>query len=74
MVVMVLILVACNQKNNDENQGVVLLESDTTSVNSRTETQETNEMAYACSMHPEMTGIVGDKCPKCGMDLTAVVE
>ncbi|MDA0194029.1 MAG: heavy metal-binding domain-containing protein [Bacteroidetes bacterium] len=24
---------------------------------------------YACSMHPEVTGIKGDKCSKCGMDL-----
>ncbi|GGD32661.1 hypothetical protein GCM10011343_23420 [Flavobacterium orientale] len=65
---------ACNQKNNDENQGVVLLESDTTSVNSSAETQETKEMAYACPMHPEVNGNSGETCPKCGMDLTAVLE
>lgn len=28
--------------------------------------------AYACSMHPEITGIKGDTCSKCGMDLTPV--
>jgi len=27
---------------------------------------------YACSMHPEITGIKGDKCSKCGMDLTPI--
>jgi len=27
---------------------------------------------YACPMHPEVTGIQGDKCPKCGMNLVAV--
>ncbi len=27
---------------------------------------------YACPMHPEITGIKGDKCSNCGMDLTPV--
>lgn len=27
------------------------------------------ENSYACSMHPEVTGKEGDKCPKCGMTL-----
>jgi len=26
--------------------------------------------AYACTMHPEVTGKMGEKCAKCGMDLT----
>lgn len=26
---------------------------------------------HACPMHPEIMGIQGDKCSKCGMDLTA---
>ncbi len=30
--------------------------------------------SYACSMHPEITGIKGDKCSKCGMDLTPVSD
>jgi len=25
---------------------------------------------HACPMHPEITGLEGDKCSKCGMDLT----
>lgn len=25
---------------------------------------------YACPMHPEVTGMAGDKCPKCNMALT----
>ncbi|HNR07238.1 MAG TPA: heavy metal-binding domain-containing protein [Saprospiraceae bacterium] len=28
--------------------------------------------AFACPMHPEVTGKEGDKCSKCGMDLVAV--
>ncbi len=30
------------------------------------------DQTYACSMHPEITGNKGDKCSKCGMELTAV--
>ena len=30
------------------------------------------EMAYACPMHPEITGKKGDTCSKCGMDLEEV--
>lgn len=30
------------------------------------------QAVYACPMHPEVTGQVGDKCPKCGMELKAV--
>ena len=29
---------------------------------------------YACSMHPEVTGNKGDKCPKCGMGLSVPVK
>ncbi len=29
-------------------------------------------VVYACSMHPEVTGNKGEKCPKCGMELTEV--
>ena len=30
--------------------------------------------AYACPMHPEVTGKEGDKCSKCGMKLEAVMN
>ena len=33
-----------------------------------------NEQLYACSMHPEVTGKKGDKCSKCGMELTVPVK
>ena len=29
-------------------------------------------VAYACPMHPEVTGKQGDTCSKCGMDLEKV--
>ena len=30
----------------------------------------TQQVAYACPMHPEVTGTKTDKCSKCGMALT----
>lgn len=33
---------------------------------------ESTHMAYACPMHPEVTGKAGDSCSKCGMKLEAV--
>lgn len=33
---------------------------------------DTTQTAYACPMHPEVTGKEGDKCSKCGMKLEPV--
>lgn len=33
---------------------------------------ETMQTAYACPMHPEVTGKNGDNCSKCGMALEPV--
>jgi hypothetical protein len=35
---------------------------------------DSTQTAYACSMHPEVTGKKGDKCSKCGMALEAVKD
>ena len=32
------------------------------------------ETMYACPMHPEITGKKGDKCSKCGMELTEIKD
>ncbi len=37
-------------------------------------TEETSAMVYACPMHPEVTGKKGDKCSKCGMELSEEVK
>ena len=55
--VMAFVLVSCNQKNKETEQ-----------TKTETSTEE-----YACSMHPEVTGKKGDKCSKCGMELTVPV-
>ena len=60
-IVMVIVLVSCNQKN-----------SPATSPDS-TKT-ETTDKKYACPMHPEVKGKATDKCSKCGMDLTEEVK
>lgn len=35
-------------------------------------TATNTEQVYSCSMHPEVTGKKGDRCPKCNMELTVL--
>lgn len=37
-------------------------------------TVEQSDQLYACPMHPEVTGKKGEKCSKCGMELTEPVK
>ncbi len=60
--VLLLALTAC--KNNQA-------KNENTSQNSIQPTSGV-ETVYACPMHPEITGKKGDKCSKCGMELTEV--
>ena len=46
-------------------------DGDTTAHHDEMEMDST-QMAYACPMHPEVTGKEGDVCSKCGMKLVAV--
>ena len=34
------------------------------------QTDKKTDSEYACPMHPQITGVKGDKCSKCGMNLT----
>jgi hypothetical protein len=61
VLVMAFALVSCNQKSK---QAEI----------SNTETSPTATQLYACSMHPEVKGKQGDKCSKCGMELTEPVS
>jgi hypothetical protein len=55
------LLTACNNTGNKQNGA------------DSSKQQHTNEDAnYACPMHPEVTGKKGEKCSKCGMELTPV--
>lgn len=58
---MAFVMVSCSQKNK---------QAETTT----SETVKTVTQLYACSMHPEVTGKKGDKCSKCGMELTEAVK
>jgi hypothetical protein len=53
------VLFACNTKNNNSAK--------------TTATDNPNQL-YACSMHPQVTGSKGEKCSKCGMELTVAVK
>lgn len=50
---------ACNNKTTNETAG---------------NSAENSSVMYACPMHPEVMGNKGDKCSKCGMELTEPVD
>ena len=50
---------ACNNKTTKESVG---------------SSAENSSVMYACPMHPEVMGNKGDKCSKCGMELTEPVD
>lgn len=61
--IMAIVLSACNSKNKE-----------TTAPKAASGTAQNDSQLYACSMHPEVTGKKGDKCSKCGMELTEPVK
>jgi hypothetical protein len=63
--VAVIAFTACNNSNN-KSADVTNTKNDSAAAKSVT------DQLYACSMHPEITGKKGDKCSKCGMELTEV--
>ncbi|KIA85889.1 DUF3347 domain-containing protein [Flavobacterium sp. AED] len=60
-IVMAFVMVSCNQKNKE-------------AATTNSETTESTSQIYACSMHPEIAGKKGEKCSKCGMELTEPVN
>lgn len=59
----IVLLAACNSNSADKNSG-----NAEANIKPATDTG-----LYACSMHPEVTGKKGEKCSKCGMELTEKV-
>ena len=56
---------ACNNGSNKSTEGKSSnKDSSTTAANP--------EQVYSCSMHPEVRGKMGDRCPKCNMELTVL--
>lgn len=66
VLVLALVTVSCNKKVEEKET------TDTHMMNNGSEMMngDTEMKTHACSIHPEITGIKGDKCSKCGMELT----
>lgn len=60
-----LAVTSCGSKKEHNEADHDHMEADSTHHDKMDSTQ----MAYACPMHPEVTGKDGDKCSKCGMKL-----
>lgn len=74
-VLMAFVLTSCNEKNKDTGtNNSETMHHDSTMVGHDSKTMESDSKMYACPMHPEVTGKKGDKCSKCGMDLTEEVK
>ena len=59
---MTFVFIACNSNSDKTKETKTEKESNPT------------EQMYACSMHPEVTGKKGEKCSKCGMELSVPVD
>ena len=57
-----ILLTSCSTKKSEQQEQTGDAKADSTVT------------AYACPMHPEVTGKDGDKCSKCGMKLEAMKE
>ena len=66
---MAFIFTACSS-NNAKNETT----KDSTTTTKEVATTPSAEQLYACSMHSEVIGKKGDKCSKCGMELTVPVK
>lgn len=76
---LLLLLVGCNSKAKSETampESSLQTTETTTAVPVDTTAAEkpATEELYACPMHPEVKGKKGEKCSKCGMDLTEPVK
>ena len=58
-----LVVAGCGTKSNQQEEAA---------TESVVEEPMAEETAYACPMHPEITGKEGDTCSKCGMPLEAM--
>ena len=65
---MAIAVVAFTACNNNTNKSADVTNTKNDSVTAK----PVADQVYACSMHPEITGKKGDKCSKCGMELTEV--
>jgi hypothetical protein len=68
-----ILVMSCSGKKAEQTEetGHQHAEGDSTSQNAEIPMDST-QTAYACPMHPEITGKEGDKCSKCKMALEAM--
>lgn len=66
-------ITSCGSKKTEQPAEEHHHEHDSTSQHENIPMDST-QTAYACPMHPEVTGKEGDKCSKCGMALEAVKD
>jgi nitrous oxide reductase accessory protein NosL len=59
LVVMSSIAVACNSDSNQKSETTITIEN--------------ADQKFACAMHADIIGKKGEKCSKCGMELTLPV-
>lgn len=64
-------IVSCGQKS-EQTEGHDHHAADT--ATQKDAAADTTQTAYACPMHPEVTGNEGDLCSKCNMKLEEVKE
>ena len=66
LLVITFALGSCNKKVKEEGTtDTHMMKDGSEMMNGNTKMKE-----YACSMHPEIEGMKGDKCSECGMQLT----
>lgn len=65
-----IVTLSCSSKKVEQTEetGQAPAESDSTAQDMP---MDSTQMAYACPMHPDITGKEGDKCSQCGMKLEA---
>ena len=61
---------SCGSSTNSDDESTEQSATATASDDSETVAETT----HVCPMHPEITGLEGDTCSKCGMDLVASAD
>ena len=68
------VVFSCNKKAEVTTTETEVATTDTVvSVVDSVSTEPEVELLYSCSMHPDVQGKLGDKCSKCGMELSELV-
>lgn len=61
------LFISCSSNSYNEDESTEQQDTDTTA-------ETIVKATHSCPMHPAITGIEGDTCSKCGMDLVAATD